>query len=96
MERLNIYLNENLNIDIGEYFNLKEEDKNYITDYITKAYSDSLDQQPELIWMYLNKIKEVIDKSIENESYEISDIMTRIHKTLDKKYSFYKYFPKED
>ena len=96
MNNLSIFLNENLNIDVKEYFTLKEEDKEFITKFIVDLYSTNLDQQPELIYMYLSKIKEVIDKSIENDSYEIADIMSRIHRALDKKYHYYKYFPKED
>lgn len=96
MNNLSIFLNENLNIDVKEYFTLKEEDKIFITKFIVDLYSSNLDQQPELIYMYLSKIKEVINNSIENESYEIADIMNRIHKALDDKYFYYKYFPKED
>lgn len=96
MNNLSIFLNEKLNIDVKEYFTLKEEDKIFITNFIVDLYSSNLDQKPDLIYMYLNKIEEVIIQSTEKESYEIADIMTRIYKALDNKYHYFKYFPKED
>lgn len=89
-------LNENLNVDIKEYFKLKEEDKNQITDFITQTYSRNLDLEPQLIWMYLDTINKVISRAVENESYEVAEIMKRSYNALDKKYQQYKYFPKED
>lgn len=89
-------LNENLNVDIKEYFKLKEEDKNYITDFIVRTYSRNLDLEPQLIWMYLDTIGKVISKAEDNESYELAEIMKRSYNALDKKYHYYKFFPKED
>lgn len=96
MNNINIVLNENLNVDIDDYFKLKEEDKNQITDFITQTYSRNLDLEPQLIWMYLDTINRVINNAVENESYEVADIMKRSYNALDKKYQRYKYFPKED
>lgn len=96
MNNINLVLNQNLNVDIKDYFKLKEEDKNYITDFIIGTYSKNLDLEPQLIWMYLDTIDKVIRKAVENESYEVADIMKRSYNLLDKKYQYYKYFPKED
>lgn len=96
MNNLNIMLNENLNVDIKEYFKLKEEDKQQITEFITSTYSRNLDLEPQLIWMYLNTINKVISNAVENESYEVADIMKRSYNALDKKYHRYKYFSEED
>jgi len=96
LKDINIMLNENLNVDIKDYFKLKEEDKEYVTQFLVQTYSRSLDIEPQLIHMYLDTISKVITKSVEQESYEVADIMDRSYKALDKKYGYYKYFPKED
>lgn len=96
MNNLSIFLNENLNIDVNDYFNLKEEDKNYITEFITNTYSKNLDREPHLIGLYLDVISRVIRDLVEQESYELADIMKRSYIALDEKYHYYKHFPKED
>ena len=87
-------LNNNLNIDIKDYFKLKEEDKDYITKFILQSYSKNLDIEPKLVYMYLDMIEKVIQKSIEEESYEVAEIMKRSYDALNEKYKYFKHFPK--
>ena len=96
MQEFNDFLNKYLNTDVREYFQLKEEDKEHISDVITNHYKRALEIEPKLIWMYLDKIQGTIEKSEEIENYEIADIFKRTLDKINKDCSEYKYFPKED
>jgi hypothetical protein len=92
----NDFLNRWVDLDIRDYFNLHEEEKQKISSVICKHYDEILSIEPKLIWMYLQKIGGAIKRQEEQEIYEVADIFTRVYNHLNENYSEYKYYPKED
>lgn len=86
MQDFDIFFSERLNVDLDEYFNLKEADKKIITDYIIKFYSQTLDKKPMLAKVYLWNIDDTIRRAIDEENYEICDMMKRVRTELTSKY----------
>lgn len=86
MQDFDIFFNERLNVNLDEYFNLEESDKKLITDYIIKYYSQTLDKKPILVKVYLSSIDDTVRRALDDENYEICDMMKRVRTELTSKY----------
>ncbi len=84
MDKLRLLLNEKYNIPVGDYFKLKEEDKDAISSIIVEHYQRNLLQDPMNVYLYLKILRHQIDMSIQDEEYERVDIMNRCrNKVMD-------------
>ena len=75
-----------LDIDITEYFNLAEQDKEYVTQEILSIYSANIERDDQLKYYYIKQIKLSVQRAIDNEMYELAEIMERVKKAFEEKY----------
>ena len=79
---LDSLLDDRFDIELNQYWNLKEEEKNYITHIVVTQVFQTLRREPNTLPLYLRLLDDRIDYSIYHDEYEYAEIYSRIRYSL--------------
>ena len=79
---LDTLLDDRFDIELNQYWNLTEDEKNYITHVVITQVFKTLQINPDTLILYLRLLDDRINYSVYHEEYEHAEIYRRIRYSL--------------